>query len=78
MYSYDDLQDQLVVFGGFFAIANRLQTTMDAIIPDITARQWFVISHGTSKDYRDRWSYADFVSAITLYSSKNLCQVRIL
>jgi DNA-binding MarR family transcriptional regulator len=44
MYSYEGLQDKLVVFGGFFAIANRLQTAMDAVLPELTAKQWFLIS----------------------------------
>ncbi|MCI1640936.1 MAG: MarR family transcriptional regulator [Actinomyces sp.] len=32
-----------LVFGGVFAVANRLQRTLDAAMPELTAKQWWLL-----------------------------------
>lgn len=43
MYDFEVMDKRLIVFGYLFRIANRLQSKMDAQMPELTAKQWFVL-----------------------------------
>lgn len=38
-----DLDPEHLVFGGVFAVANRLQRTLDSLLPGLTAKQWWLL-----------------------------------
>lgn len=44
MIDYDATDERLVVFGSIFTVSNRLQLVMDQQMPDISAKQWFVLT----------------------------------
>lgn len=44
MYDFDAMNPRYVIFGNIFLLANRLQTVMDQTVPDLTARQWFLLT----------------------------------
>lgn len=44
MINYDSMDDRLVIFGSIFTVSNRLQLVMDQVMPDISAKQWFVLT----------------------------------
>lgn len=44
MIDYDSLDDRIVIFGSIFTVSNRLQLIMDQQMPDISAKQWFVLT----------------------------------
>lgn len=41
---YDSMDERIVIFGNLFRVANRLQLTMDQQMPEISAKQWFVLT----------------------------------
>ncbi len=43
MYDFKTMDKRYLIFGNLFLVSNRLQTTMDSKIPEITAKQWFVL-----------------------------------
>ncbi|WP_133246094.1 MarR family winged helix-turn-helix transcriptional regulator [Ancrocorticia populi] len=38
------LDTELLVFGSVFAVANRLQRVLDAAMPEVTAKQWWLLA----------------------------------
>lgn len=44
MIDYDLMDDRIVIFGSIFTVSNRLQLVMDQQMPDISAKQWFVLT----------------------------------
>lgn len=38
------MDKKYALFGMLFALTNNLQTTMDAIMPEITTKQWFILA----------------------------------
>lgn len=41
---FDTMDDRFVVFGSIFTTSNRLQLLLDKTIPDLSAKQWFVMT----------------------------------
>lgn len=44
MIDYDSMDERLAIFGSIFTVSNRLQLVMDQQMPDISAKQWFVLT----------------------------------
>lgn len=44
MIDYSSMDDRIVIFGSIFTVSNRLQLVMDQQMPDISAKQWFVLT----------------------------------
>jgi Transcriptional regulators len=44
MIDYDSMEDRLVIFGSIFTVSNRLQSVMDQQLPELSAKQWFVLT----------------------------------
>lgn len=44
MIDYDSMEDRLVIFGSIFTVSNRLQLVMDQQMPELSAKQWFVLT----------------------------------
>lgn len=42
-YDFDTIDKRLMIFANLFRVANRLQTTLDTKMDDMTGKQWFVI-----------------------------------
>ena len=44
MIDYDSMDDRMVIFGSIFTVSNRLQLVMDQQMPELSAKQWFVLT----------------------------------
>lgn len=44
MINYDTMDDRLVIFGSIFTVSNRLQLLLDKKMPEISAKQWFILT----------------------------------
>ena len=44
MIDYDSMEDKIVIFGSIFTVSNRLQLVMDQQMPELSAKQWFVLT----------------------------------
>lgn len=43
MYDFEKMDKRYIVFGNIFLLANRLQTVLDSVPQEITAKQWLVL-----------------------------------
>lgn len=44
MIDYNSMEDRIVIFGSIFTVSNRLQLVMDQQMPELSAKQWFVLT----------------------------------
>ena len=44
MIDYDSMENRIVIFGSIFTVSNRLQLVMNQQMPELSAKQWFVLT----------------------------------